>query len=836
MQLFDTEPPPPENAASTQGRFALIAIEQGIDAPGGGLTYAVPEALEDLAVGERVIAPLGRGNKKTSGYVVGLVSEIDFDPRKVKPLIGRDPAKVSLTPDLVELAKWMAAYYLCPLGMVLATMLPAAVKKQTGSTEKQRVRLAPTQPVDEKGKPVKLTKLQQGVLDQATDQWVDPRWLADQAGAKSTSAVKQLIQKKYLEAKLQEMVVSDLDLRAQSQDDAAPPTLNESQHRVLDNMSAAMAQGFGVHLLHGVTGSGKTEVYLRLIEHLQQQPAPPPGELSAEQTEGVALTSDDARETQASTTTPSTPSAPSEHLPREGRGSTPPPGVIVLVPEIALTPQTVGRFLKRFDKVAVLHSGLTSSQRHAQWRRIATGEATIVVGARSALFAPMKSVRLIIVDEEHDGSYKQDQLPRYHARDCAVKRAQLVGASVILGSATPSLESYFNCKIKPERLALDPNQASKAENRKFHYQSMPDRVAGLSLPKVDIINLRESNKDRKGIHLLTPPLEKALEDTASRGRQTILMLNRRGYANAIICPDQNCGWNLTCNHCDAAMVYHKNKQLPAGGYVRCHHCQSEVMLPQTCPQCQRTRVTVFGLGTQRVEEEMQRKFPGIKYLRMDSDTMRSAKDYQQTLEAFRLGEADVLLGTQMIAKGLDFANVSLVGVISADTSLNLPDFRAAERTFQLIAQVAGRAGRADDTGRVILQTLNPDDPTIQLASQHDFETFADQEIAYRQNAGLPPVGRMARIVLRDPDQAAVQHRAHKLYDLLQQTNEQSQAGVRIRPPMACPIARIADHHRWQIELIAPTPGKLQQVVIPLRNQGLTSDQHTAIDIDPVSLL
>jgi len=784
MQLFDTEPM--EDAASAHGRFALIAIEQGIDAPGGGLTYTVPDELEDLAIGERVIAPLGRGNKKASGYVVGLVSKIDFDPRKVKPLIGRDPAKVSLTPDLVELAKWMAAYYLCPLGMVLATMLPAAVKKQTGSTEKQRVRLASTPPVDEKDKPIKLTKLQQEVLNHATDQWVDPRWLADQAGAKSTSAVKQLVQKKYLQAKLQEMVVSELDLRAQSQDNSAPPTLNTGQQRVFDDMHQKLETGFGVHLLHGVTGSGKTEVYLRLIEHL----------LKAD----------------------------------------PIAGVIVLVPEIALTPQTVGRFLKRFDKVAVLHSGLTSSQRHAQWRRIATGEATIVVGARSALFAPMKNVRLIIVDEEHDGSYKQDQLPRYHARDCAIKRAQLVGASVVLGSATPSLESYFNCKIKPERLSAEANQQSKIENRKFHYQSIPDRVAGLSLPKVDIINLRESNKDRKGIHLLTPPLEKAMEQTVARGRQAILMLNRRGYANAIICPDQNCGWNLTCNHCDAAMVYHKNKQLPTGGYVRCHHCQSEVMLPQTCPQCQRTRVTVFGLGTQRVEEEIERKFPSLKYLRMDSDTMRSAKDYQQTLEAFRLGEADVLLGTQMIAKGLDFANVSLVGVISADTSLNLPDFRAAERTFQLIAQVAGRAGRADDTGRVVLQTLNPNDPTIQLASQHDFETFANQEIEYRQNAGLPPVGRMARIVLRDQDQVAVQNRAHQLYDLLQQTNEQSQAGVRIRPPMACPIARIADHHRWQIELIAPTPGKLQQVVIPLRNQGLTSDQHTAIDIDPVSLL
>ncbi len=766
--LFTHDDPTPQ-AAAHAGRFAVVAVEQGLDS---GLTYAVPDELADVAVGERVHVPLGRGNRATPGYVVSLTDTIDFDPKKVKPILKRDPARVKLPADLMRLATWMAAYYCCPLGMVLVSLLPSAVKKQTGTQTRQQVRSAAAPPAD-----AKATPLQRAVLDQADERWVDVRALADAAGARSVSPVKQLIAKGLLDARLQEVVVSDLDLRAQALKPKPPPTLTPQQIDALAAITPMLAPdaGFNVALLHGVTGSGKTEVYLRAIASL----------LHAESSAGA----------------------------------------IVLVPEIALTPQTVARFIERFEGVAVLHSGLTAAQRNAQWRRIADGHARLVVGARSALFAPLPNLRLIVVDEEHDTSYKQDQLPRYHARDCAIKRAQLAGATVVLGSATPALESYYNSDALAEGLGVS------------RYVPMPDRVTGFNLPRVDTVDLREANRDRRGVHLLTPPLEQAIDDTTQAGGQCIVLLNRRGYANYIACPDQGCGWTATCNHCDAAMVYHKHRELPAGGLVRCHHCDAEQKLPDTCPQCKRTRVTTFGLGTQRVEEELARKLPHLKLLRMDSDTMRSANHYRETLEAFRIGDAHVLLGTQMIAKGLDFANVRLVGVVSADTSLHLPDFRAAERTFQLIAQVSGRAGRGEHAGRVILQSLNPNDPTIQLAAQHDYATFAQRELQFRREVGLPPVTRMTRIVVRDPDQPAALQRAHDLYQTLKHANDTLGLGVRLRPPAPCPIARIADHHRYQLELIAPTAGVMQQLLTQLRNaKRLLSDHQTAIDIDPTSLL
>ncbi|MEM1447239.1 MAG: primosomal protein N', partial [Planctomycetota bacterium] len=501
-------------------------------------------------------------------------------------------------------------------------------------------------------------------------------------------------------------------------------------------------------------------------------------------------------------------------------------GVIVLVPEIALTPQTVGRFLARFPdgEVAVLHSGLTAAQRHAQWQRIRDGHARVVVGARSAIFAPLPAVGLIIVDEEHESSYKQDQLPRYHARDVAIKRAQLAGCPVILGSATPSLESYHN---------------AKAGN--FALIELPDRVPGAVLPKVELVDLAKERQERKGIHLLSQRLENAIRQNLEAGGQTILLLNRRGYANYIACPDHRCGWMMRCHHCDVTMVYHRSAALPTGGVVRCHHCGAEQMLPQICPESGH-KVTIFGLGTQRVEEELERKFPGLRLARMDADAMRTAKDYQQTLDTFASGRTDLLLGTQMIAKGLDVANVRLVGVVSADTSLNFPDFRASERTFQLIAQVAGRAGRGEHRGQVIVQSFNPDDPAIQLAAEHDYVGFATKELALRTETGLPPVGRMARIVLRDTDDLANKKRAHELAHALHQANDQLHLGVRLRGPSVCPIARLADHHRQHIELIA-SPGNanpaaaIQKLLTAVRNAGrLISDTHTAVDVDPVALL
>ncbi|MEM9019009.1 MAG: primosomal protein N', partial [Planctomycetota bacterium] len=431
---------------------------------------------------------------------------------------------------------------------------------------------------------------------------------------------------------------------------------------------------------------------------------------------------------------------------------------------------------------------------------------------------------------------------RYHARDVAIKRAQMAGIPVVLGSATPSLESYANAvglsavdASSEQKRAPNP-QLSIAKSPSHTYLHLPDRVPGMRLPEVEIIDLVEERKARRGIHLLSRRLEQRLAQVLEEGAQAMLLLNRRGYANYIACPDHNCGWMLTCPHCDATMVYHKDKRLPLGGLVRCHHCHYETVLPKTCPDSGH-KVSVFGLGTQKVQAELGQKFPDARIARMDSDTMRRAEDYQQTLDRFRAGELDILLGTQMIAKGLDFPGVRLVGVVSADTSLNMPDFRASERTFQLIAQVAGRSGRSDRIGRVVLQSFNPEDHAVTRAAAHDYAGFAAHEIQTRVAMGLPPAGRLARIVCRDKDHVAVTRHARELAGHLSAANAALKLNVHLRGPHPCPIARVADHHRLEITLTADTPGPIQKLMTELRNQGqLISDQHTAVDVDPVSLL
>ncbi len=797
--LFESKSPAGDVVA-----YASVAPERGVDASVDGLTYAVPRALADLAVGDRVIVPLGRGDKPVAGFITALSATPPTGAGKdfrVKPITQRDPRGLSLPGDLAELARWMAAYYCCPPGMVFATMLPAAVKHGTGSVKQTLVRPAS---VMESTELPRLSKLQRAVLEAAQAHaqagaaegaWIELRALADLAGAKTTGPVRQLIDKGLLESIPADAVRStplnvDADDAVNAQADIPEVDgltleLTAGQRATLEHLAGYLAgeigRGFGVHLLHGVTGSGKTEVYLRAIEQVRANGQATPAGLG------------DAG------------------------------GAIVLVPEIALTPQTVRRFTARFGpRVAVLHSGLTASQRHEQWRRIRAGEATIVVGARSAIFAPLGDLRLIIVDEEHDTSYKQDQLPRYHARDVAIKRAQLRGIPVLLGSATPSLESYYN--TRPE------------SGRGYHLLHLPDRVAGLKLPQVEIVDMARERQQRGGVQLFSRRLEDALRQTVAAGGQAILLLNRRGYANYIACPDHRCGWMMGCDYCDTLMVYHKDASLPAGGLLRCHHCGAEQLLPRQCPVCGR-KVSVFGLGTQRVEEQLAAALPGTPIARMDADTMRSGRDYQAVLSAFGRGDVRVLLGTQMIAKGLDFPNVRLVGVISADTAIHLPDFRAAERTFQLVAQVAGRAGRGEHGGRVIVQTFDPHQPAITLAARHDYPAFAAREIELRRQVGLPPITRMARIVVRDRDHVKAAQHARELAEHLQRINRDRKLEIHIRGPMPCPIARVAEHYRHEVQLLAPDAARLQRLMTVLRNARLLkSDNHTAVDVDPVMVL
>jgi primosomal protein N' (replication factor Y) len=778
-----------ESAAAAGAVYVRVAVERGIEidwAERGaeGLTYRLdgPLASTPPAIGERVEVPLGRGGvgKLTSGIVVargGAELLEGLAPSKVKAVARRSGA--ALPPRMVELAEWMAGYYVCPLGMVMASMIPAAVKQGVGRREVERVSLIQGAFEHLKAPQRKLLEQVRGLP--AAEFPIAVTALATRLQLKSPARLRALITAGALQASMTEEVHAREGLAGGLGLPNVNVTPTTVQQGLVDGIAPSMG-AFHVHLIRGVTGSGKTEVYLRLIAKVLE------------------------------------------------RGQS----AIVLVPEIALTPQTADRFTARFGRprVAVMHSGLTAAQRNREWSRAAAGAAQVVVGARSAVFAPVPNLGLILVDEEHDSSYKQDRLPRYNARDVSIKRAQLEGCPVVLGSATPSLESWAN---------------ATGGGSKWSLWELMERVGGAKLPMVEIVDLREERRvrahsplgDDGRLHLLGPTLEAALEQTLAEGAQAILLLNRRGFAHYICCPKAACGFVLACTDCDANLVLHRHGGVPAGELVRCHHCLAEQLVPRLCPQCG-ARLNVFGGGTQRAEDELVRKFAsmglveGATLLRLDSDSMRSARDYYDALSRFARGEARVLIGTQMIAKGLDYPNVRLVGVLDADTSLNIPDFRAAERTFQLVSQVAGRAGRGEKPGRVIVQTMNPEAPPIVLAAAHDYVTFAREELATRQRSRLPPGARMARVVCRDEDDRKARDRAAELVEVLRAIAGDTAI---IRGPGPCPVSRVAGQYRWALDVFAPRAGIVQQVLAGARAKGLLkSDAKTAVDVDPVALM
>jgi primosomal protein N' (replication factor Y) len=411
---------------------------------------------------------------------------------------------------------------------------------------------------------------------------------------------------------------------------------------------------------------------------------------------------------------------------------------IVLVPEISLTPQTVSRFRARFDKVAVLHSHLSPVERHAQWRQIAVGDVQVIVGARSAIFAPTPHLGLIVLDEEHDASFKQDSAPRYHARDVALARARLEQIPVVLGSATPSLESWH-----------------AAQEGRYRLVELPRRILDRALPHVGVIDLRHEVQNRSFRGAISRQLHVAIGEALRDKGQIILLLNRRGFSTSIQCPA--CGFVARCPNCDLALTHHRT-----GEKAVCHYCDYEIITPGRCPKCKFEGLRYAGLGTQKLEAEVHARFPQVSALRMDSDTMERPGSHEEALRRFRSGEVQILLGTQMIAKGLDFPNVTLVGVINADTSLHFPDFRAAERTFQLVTQVAGRTGRGERGGRVLVQTLSPEHPAIVAATKHDFVLFAQNELPLRREYGYSPFASMVRIIIRGPDETLTESFAEEM--------------------------------------------------------------------------
>jgi len=519
---------------------------------------------------------------------------------------------------------------------------------------------------------------------------------------------------------------------------APAPELTIDQERAVERVTARMDSGGGVVVLHGVTSSGKTEVYLRAFEHA---------------------------------------------LARGRRG-------ILLVPDIALTPQMVDRVVERFGpkRVAVLHSALGAGERLDEWERARRGQVDIVVGARSAVFAPVPSLGLIVVDEEHDGSYKQDESPRYHARDVAVFRAERVGATVVLGSATPSLETY-----------------SRVESGEYEVIDLPRRIDDRPMPDVAVVDMRSELKAGNRT-IFSRLLRARIEQTLDREQQVILFMNRRGFSTFVLC--RECGHVMTCPHCDVSLTLHGSGSRRSE--LVCHYCNHAERAPDVCPSCGGTHIRYFGAGTERIEDEVRKSFPDARVARMDVDTTRRKGAHRAILGAFRAGRTDILVGTQMIAKGLDFPNVTLVGVVSADTALNLPDFRAAERTYQLISQVAGRSGRGDAPGTVVVQTYSPEHYSIVAAASHDYRAFYEAEIASRREAGYPPARQMARILLRGIDESATARYAGVIARACRELGCVSDGTVEVLGPAPAPIPRIAGKYRWHLLLLSGNPKALRE--------------------------
>jgi len=761
-------------AEAAGSRYVKVAIERGIESF-DGLTYRLQDT--DAAIGDRVKVPLGNAGKLVGGIVIDVGGpELlgDFPPDRVR--VVREVTRVALAPPLVTLAKWIAAYTICPLGMVLATMTPAAVKKDVGrrTVEQLQRTNAPT-PQD---LPTAALAIWNTISALDADTFpLSSDDLLDLLAEKNKRNINRLITAGLL-AKVQ---VQSIQVRGSGgltpafSSQSITPTADQS--RIINGIANSLSR-FSVHLLRGVTGSGKTEVFLGVLRRV----------LDAGQS------------------------------------------AIVLVPEISLTPQSQERFASRFGDVgvAVMHSGLSASRRNAEWARVARGDARVVVGARSAIFAPVVNLGVIVVDEEHDTSYKQDQLPRYNGRDVAIKRAQIESCPVILGSATPSLESWANATSVPPRFTL---------------WEMNQRVGGGKLPRVEIVDLAQEQRtlaaggDNSRDWSIGPRLRGAIRQTLTDNGQVILLLNRRGFAHAVHCSSAACGWVLTCDQCSSAMVFHKDPRVERGGIVRCHHCLAEQTLPRLCPVSGHP-LHMLGRGTQRAVEELESLFADLDIardrtlLRLDSDTMRRADDYFHALDKFKRGEARMLLGTQMIAKGLDFPGVRLVGVLNADLGAHAADFRSDERAFQLISQVAGRAGRADGAGRVLVQTLAPLGNAVRFAAQHDYLGFAAREMEVRARAKLPPVTRMARIVCRDTSAQAALLRAREIVGYFAQ---QHAGAVRALGPTPAIIEKVAGEFRYVIELTAARADALHAALSACRAAGLIkSDAQTAIDVDPVS--
>lgn len=690
-------------------------------------TYRVPRGL-DVCPGMRVRVPFGR-QRQVEGVVVGVEEACDLPESRVKDICGTLEDYPAVLPALLDLAKAIKETSFCTLAQALRLMFPAQMRGERIAEKTQEIAVLTVEPAvraqvlaAQRRAPKRAAVL--SLLMESENGELPGQTLRARLGD-VRPALHALCEMGFVRMEKREVLRSPYG--AMERLAAQDPELTRQQQEVLDALLPAVTAGKGAFLLYGVTGSGKTEVFIRAVRHAAQM------------------------------------------------GKT----AIVLVPEIALTPQMVMWFRSRFgEDAAVLHSRLSPGERYDEWRRIRRGDVRVVIGARSAVFAPLENVGLIIIDEEHEGSYIADNTPRYDARELARMRCEREGAVLLLASATPSMRSF-----------------ALAGRGDLTLLTMPRRVGNRPMPEVHVIDMRgELAQGNRSV--FSGALLDGLGRCLDAGKQAILFVNRRGYSTFVSC--RSCGYTVTCTQCDVSMTYHS-----AEGVLRCHYCGQEQAVPTVCPQCGSKYIKYFGTGTQRVEEEVKKFFPEVPVLRMDNDTTRQKDAHERLLAQFRRGEAQILVGTQMIAKGLDFPNVTMVGIVAADAMLKLPDYRSAERTFQLLTQVAGRAGRADTPGEVFLQTYDPEHYAIKTASRQDYRAFYEAEMVRRRRALYPPYTLIARLLYeadREADaEAAAESAMRQMEAFLERRAYLRKYVVSLRV-MPCPVKRIKGKNRWQVAL------------------------------------
>ncbi len=732
--------------------------------------YLIPNELENsVRDGTRVKVPFG------AREILGVVTAIlDESPHaNLREIIKTVGGQSLVTPPILKLVRWISDYYCCAPEIAMKAVLPDAVRKEEeGWRERLYVRALPQH--DQRPK---LTKRQEDLWT-IIEEW---RELPLQEFVRLAGTTSATIRK--LEDKGLVSIAPQISERDPYANEHIMPTkpleLNNEQSvalnsivKSIDNLDSSESSldeddENNAFLLHGVTGSGKTEVYLQAIAHALEK----------------------------------------------GKGA------IVLVPEISLTPQTVERFKARFSQgslqtlVAVLHSHLSAGERHDEWHKIRQGRARIVIGARSAVFAPVEPLGLVIVDEEHEHSYKQEEAPRYNARDLAVVRGRQEGAAVVLGSATPCMESYYN-----------------VQRKKYCLLSLTERADEKTMPIVRVVDMRNASRKEKGISIFSPQLREAILQRLEKKEQVMLFLNRRGWSSSLQCTE--CGFVAECPNCSVSLTYHRSVQ-----QLMCHICGHIDSAPSKCPEqnCGNSSIRFSGLGTEKVEAALDKSFPSARVKRMDSDTLKRKEDYRRILGDFRSGKIDILVGTQMIAKGLHFPNVTLVGIIHADLSLHIPDFRAGERTFQLLTQVAGRAGRGDVEGEVYIQSFTPFHPAIQYARRHDYIGFYDQEIEFRQQLRYPPVVRVALLTLRGRSEDRVRFFADHLRKEMDALAKEL-GDVVVAGPAPAPLLRAENFYRYQIMMrTSRMPQLSRKLSLKIDSLKISDDLRLIVDIDPMSL-